>query len=598
MLCTRKLSENYCIKTKKSKRWESEFTMYALIAAVPILLTVVFMVGFNWPAKRALPTAWLAACIIAGAVWKMDIPEIGAQTVQGFLSALETLSIIFGAILLMNVLKQSGAMASINKIFSSVTKDARIQAVIIGYVFAGFIEGAAGFGTPAALAAPILISLGFPPLAAACVCLIYNSTPVCPGPVGVPTLTASGTVASAVQNLGGDPDKFTTMLTRWTCIPHMIGGMVIIIVGVAVLCKFFGKNKKLRDVVPAIPFCLFTGASVGVIYLVMAWFAGPELTSMVAFLSGLAITIFAAKKGFLMPKEVWTFDGMEEWGDKSWMSTQKISENRDKGMSPVLAWLPYVIIGILLVVSRVAFFNIKPILNNDPFILHINNILGFENISWHFKFLWNPGIMPFFFIAILTIFIHRMTKTEAKTAITDTFKQISGAAVALLFGVAMVNLYRYTCNAEIGMSVAKGAVEEFTFANSSMLYIMANALANIFQGAYFIIAPLIGVLGAFMSGSCTVSNTLFASLQFETATLVGLSQVLIVALQNMGGAMGNMICVNNIVSVCATTGTNGNEGKLIRTNIIPCIIYCAVVVTVVGIFLAMGVSPMPEIMPK
>lgn len=572
--------------------------MYALIAAIPILLTVVFMVGFNWSAKRALPTAWFVACIIAGTVWKMKIPEIGAQTVQGFLSALETLSIILGAILLMNVLKQSGAMASINKIFSSITKDARIQAVIVGYVFAGFIEGAAGFGTPAALAAPILISLGFPPLAAACVCLIYNSTPVCPGPVGVPTLTASSTVASAVEHLGGDPDKFTTMLTRWTCIPHMIGGVVIIIVGVAILCKFFGKNKKIKDVLPAIPFCLFTAFSVGVIYLAMAWFAGPELTSMVAFLSGLAITIFAAKKGFLMPKEVWTFDGVEEWGDKSWMSTQKISENKDKGMSPVLAWLPYVIIGILLVVSRVAVFNIKPILNNDPFILHINSIFGFENIGWHFKFLWNPGIMPFMLIAIVTIFIHKMTKEEAKTAVTDSFKQISGAAVALLFGVAMVNLYRYTCNAEIGMSVAKGAVEEFTFANSSMLYIMANALANIFQGAYFIIAPLIGVLGAFMSGSCTVSNTLFSSLQFETATLVGLSQVLIVALQNMGGAMGNMICVNNIVSVCATTGTNGNEGKLIRTNIVPCIIYCTVAVVVVGIFIAVGVNPMPEIMPR
>lgn len=570
--------------------------MYALVAAIPILLTVIFMVGLNWSAKRALPTAWLAACIIAGAVWKMGVLEIGAQTIQGFLSALETLSIIFGAILLMNVLKQSGAMASINRIFSSITKDARIQAIIVGYVFAGFIEGAAGFGTPAALAAPILISLGFPPLAAACVCLIYNSTPVCPGPVGVPTLTASGTVASAVQNLGGDPDKFTTMLTRWTCIPHMIGGVVIIIVGVAILCKFFGKEKKVKDVLPVIPFALFTGASVGVVYLLMAWFAGPELTSMVAFLSGLAITIFAAKKGFLMPKKVWTFDGIEEWGDKSWMSTQKISANKDKGMSPVLAWLPYVVIGVILVLTRVAVFRIKPILSSDPFILHVNNILGFENISWHFKFLWNPGILPFMIIAVLTIFVHKMTKQEAKTAVKDSFKQISGAAVALLFGVAMVNLYRYTSNAEIGMTVAKAAVQEFTFANSSMLYIMAHALANIFQGAYFVIAPLIGVLGAFMSGSCTVSNTLFASLQFETATLIGTSQVLIVALQNMGGAMGNMICVNNIVSVCATTGTSGNEGKLIRTNIIPCIIYCAAAVLIVGVFLAIGVNPMPEIM--
>ena len=101
-----------------------------------------------------------------------------------------------------------------------------------------------------------------------------------------------------------------------------------------------------------------------------------------------------------------------------------------------------------------------------------------------------------------------------------------------------------------------------------------------------------------MSGSCTVSNTLFASLQFETATLVGLSQVLIVALQTMGGGIGNMICVNNIVAVCATTGTNGNEGKLIRTNILPCLLYAAVVAAVVGLLLAAGVDPMPELLTQ
>lgn len=572
--------------------------MYALIAALPILLTVVLMAGFNWPAKRVLPISWLAACLIAGLIWKMGLLEMGAQTIAGFLSALETLFIIFGAILLMNVLKQSGAMASINKIFSGITKDARIQAVLVGYVFAGFIEGAAGFGTPAALAAPILISLGFPPLAAAAVCLIYNSTPVCPGPVGVPTLTASQTVASAVSALGGDADKFTLLLTKWTCIPHMIGGVFIIMIGVAVLCKVFGRNRSFKDALPAIPFCLLTGGVVGVIYIVMAIFTGPELVSMVAFIGALPILIFAAKKGFLMPKEVWTFDGMETWGDKSWMASTTVSTVKEKDMSAVKAWLPYIVIGILLVVTRVAVFNIKPILNEDPFILHINNILGFENISWNFKFLWNPGIMPFILVALITIFVHKMTKDEAKSAVKDSFKQISGAAVALLFGVAMVNLYRYTCNADIGMEILSGeAVETFTNTNSSMLYVMAHALANIFQGAYFIIAPLIGVLGAFMSGSCTVSNTLFASLQFETATLVGLSQVLIVALQNMGGAIGNMTCVNNIVSVCATTGTTGNEGKLIKTNIIPCLIYCAIVAAIVGIFLAVGVNPMPEIMP-
>lgn len=574
--------------------------MYALIAAVPILLTIVLMAGFNWPAKKALPTAWAVAGVIAAMVWKMEILEIGAQTLAGFLSAFETLCIIFGAILLMNVLQQSGAMASINKIFSGITKDARIQAVIVGYVFAGFIEGAAGFGTPAALAAPILIGLGFPPLAAATICLIYNSTPVVPGPVGIPTITAANTVSSAVETLGGNSDTFLSQLTKWSCLPHMVGGFAIIIVGVAILCKVYGKNKSFKDALPAVPFCLATGGVIAVIYLAMSWLVGPELTSMAAFLGALPVLIFMAKKGILMPKQVWTFEGMEEWGDKSWMSNQKMEELKDKNMNPILAWTPYVIIGILLVLSRVETFGLKPILNcevNDTFMIKIQHILGFENINWNFKYLWNPGIFPFMLVAVITIFLHKMKKEEAVTAFKVSCSQITGAAIALLFGVAMVNLYRYTCSAEIGATVAAADFTgEFTSVNSSMLYIMATALANIFKSAYFVVAPVIGVLGAFMSGSCTVSNTLFASLQFETATLVGLSQVFIVALQNMGGAIGNMVCVNNIVSVCATTGTMGNEGKLLRTNVIPAIIYCAIVVIVVGIFMAVGINPMPELM--
>lgn len=120
---------------------------------------------------------------------------------------------------------------------------------------------------------------------------------------------------------------------------------------------------------------------------------------------------------------------------------------------------------------------------------------------------------------------------------------------------------------------------------------MAHAIGGVFSKAYILVAPYIGVLGAFMSGSCTVSNTLFASLQFEVATVLGLNQVLIVALQNMGGAIGNMICINNIVAVGATTGTNGNEGLLIRTNIIPCLLYALIVAGVVALMMAAGVNP-------
>jgi len=163
----------------------------------------------------------------------------------------------------------------------------------------------------------------------------------------------------------------------------------------------------------------------------------------------------------------------------------------------------------------------------------------------------------------------------------DTGKQISGAAIALLFGVAMVNIFRNT---------NYSAPEVM---DGSMLLIMARGLAALAGRAYVVVAPLIGVLGAFMSGSNTVANTLFSGLQFETATLLGLPQVLIVALGSQGGAIGNMVCVNNVVSACATTGTIGNEGKVIRTNAVPCVIYCLVVILVLGTTALMGYNPAP-----
>ena len=564
--------------------------LYALVAAVPIILTVVLMVFFAQPAKRAMPLAWLLTALIAFSLWGMGPREIAARSIAGCLGAFETICIIFGAILLMNILRQSGAMATINRIFAHVTRDARIQTVIVGYVFAGFIEGVAGFGSPAALAAPILISLGFPPLAAASVCLIYNSTPVCPGPVGVPTLTGAAMVREAVIALGGDADRFTHLLTVWTCIPHMIGGVVIIFVGVAVLCRVFGKNHSFRDALPALPFCLFTGFFLGTIYILTALFAGPELVTMTAFLGTLPVVILAARKGFLMPKEVWTFDGTEEEAQGAGGAAPEAGQGRRQSL--FMSLLPYVVICIILFATRLNLFGLKDTLNADPFILHVSSILGFEDISWNFKFLYNPGILPFLVVAVLTLFVHRVDKKRALRALTDSLRQISGAAIALLFGVAMINIYRYTSSETVGAAISSAASAA---SGSSMLYAMANAVARLFSGIYVLVAPLIGVLGAFMSGSCTVSNTLFAGLQFEVATVLALPQVLIVALQNMGGAIGNMICINNIVAVCATAGTNGKEGRLIRTNILPCLLYALIVGLIVAGLIAAGVRPMPEL---
>ena len=190
--------------------------MYALIAFIPLVVVVVLMIAFNWPATRALPLAWALSLIIAGVFWQLGPVDMTGLTLRGFLDAFTTLFIIFGAILIMNTLSASGAMSAINGLFKGVSQDARILAILIGFLFGAFIEGAAGFGTPAALAAPLLISVGFPPLAAAVVALICNSTPVCFGAVGTPTNTAFATVKDAVVDGGANPDAWLMALTQWS----------------------------------------------------------------------------------------------------------------------------------------------------------------------------------------------------------------------------------------------------------------------------------------------------------------------------------------------------------------------------------------------
>lgn len=556
--------------------------MYAIIAFIPIIVTVVLMVGFNWPAKRALPLAWVLAFVIGVAVWKMSITAAVTQTVIGFLEAFAVLVIIFGAILIMNTLAASGAMAAINRMFTGISSDARIQAIIIGFIFGAFIEGAAGFGTPAALAAPLLISVGFPPLAAAIVALIYNSVPVCYGAVGTPTNSAFAVVSESVTNLGHSAEDFLSELTFFSALNMAVGAFVIITIGIIVLVTMFGKDAEHRKVSRAFevfPFIVFVAVVFDVVYLIIARFIGPELVSLIAAVVTLFVVLATSKSGFLMPKNEWTFDVKENW-DKSWLSVSEVSEPAQSDMPLVKAWLPYFIIGGALVITRV-WSTLQP----DSWAGAMKGFkITLPVINWSWAILWNPGVI-FIIVALITIALHKMDGEAVKTAWVGSLNQVKGAAIALLFGVAMVYIFRNSANDSVTVTYMMDGASKGL---GSMLTMMADGLGSIFRGAYIIIAPLIGVLGAFMSGSNTVSNTLFSGLQFETATMVGLPQVIIVALQNNGGAIGNMVCVNNVVSACATTGTMGNEGKIIRTNFVPCIAFCIVVVVVSFIVMNLG----------
>ncbi|MBS3939033.1 MAG: L-lactate permease [Peptococcaceae bacterium] len=529
----------------------------ALLAFLPIVATVVLMSGFNWPAKKAMPTVWLGAVVLGLFVWQMAPIRIVAATIEGALSAANLLIIVFGAILLLNTLKTSGAMAVISKGFHGISKDRRVQAIIIGWMFGAFVEGAAGFGTPAALAAPLLVGLGFPPLAAASIALIFNSTPVSFGAVGTPVLLG---VRSAVAGLIPEAQMtgYLMQVGIWTSSIHAVFGVFLPLFTICLMTKFFGKKRSWREGLEAAPFAIFAGLAFVVPYLIMANFFGPELPSLVGALIGLVVVTVAAKNNFLTPKTTWDFAPAKEW-DKEWGEAQALPTEKpqQKSMSLFLAWTPYILIGAILVASRLPALGLSAPLR--AWTIRWPNILGQAGVNYSLQPWWSPGILPFVLVAILTILLHGMKTKDVAHAWRTTIKQLIPASIALVFAIAMVRIL-----VQSNLNLA---------GYDSMLITMSTFTAQVVGSLWPLISPFVGVLGAFIVGSNTVSNILFGGFQHSIAETLGISRTIVMALQVVGGAIGNMICVHNVVAACAVVGNLGQEGKIIARNMLPAMLY-------------------------
>ncbi|PKM87747.1 MAG: L-lactate permease [Firmicutes bacterium HGW-Firmicutes-12] len=530
--------------------------MLAFMAVLPIIVVVIMMAALNYPAKKALPVAWILSCIVALTAWGMELKTVFGASIYGAIKSLDVLLVIFGAVLILNTLKLSGAMASINNGFKGITTDRRIQALIVAWLFGAFIEGAAGFGTPAALAGPLLVGLGFPPLAAAMIALIYNSIPVPFGVVGVPTFGAMSVLEQSLSSAPMSIEAFRFLLSKWIAVPQAVIGTFVPLLGLCFLTKFFGEERSIKPALAVAPFAIFAGLAFTIPFLVTAWFLANELPSLIGALIGLPIVLWAAKSGFLVPKKNWDFPEKSKW-DETWIGVNNnLDQEDEKSSMPLwLAWTPYFLIATILVLTRVPSLGLKGWMTQQ--VLTIPPVFGFSVFTYKLSYLFSPGTV-FAIIALITVILHRMTKEQTINAWKLTFKQLASPLIALVFGVAMVQLM---LNSNINPSNM-----------DSMMVEMAKAAVNIFGSAWPLVSPFVGVLGSFISGSNTVSNILFAAFQFDVATQLNISHTLIVALQVIGGAMGNMICVNNIVAACATVGAIGVEGILIRRNFIPCLI--------------------------
>lgn len=552
--------------------------MQGFLALLPIIVVAIFLVGLRWPASKAMPLSYITVVLVGLFAWKLPGMQILGGSIKGLGVSITLLYIIFGSVLVLYTLMESGGLAQIRQSLIGVSADRRIQVIIVAWLFGSFIEGASGFGTPAAVAVPLMLGLGFPAFAAVIAGMMIQSTPVSFGAVGTPMRVGVGTGLGTGADQGvnefaaqiGIPivdaagkldtiayyDQFVALFAHNVAILHFVGGFLTPLFVVAFMTRFFGKNKSWSEGIAIWPFALFSALAFTIPYVLINRFVNYELTSMLGGLIGLAIVIYAAKNKFLTPKEedTWDFIDKKEW-DPSWTGSVEVHYvEKPGGMSTFKAWLPYVFVAGLILITRLT----------PPLKAWLNSVVitypPIGGLAEKWAILYSPGTI-FIIVSFLTFLVHGMKMDGYKKAWTQAGKVTAGASVALIFTVPMVQV----------LINSGGGAAGFL----SMPYAMAEAVYSLAGGMWPLFAPIIGGLGAFVAGSNTVSNMTFSLFQFQTAQLIvdgnpalapmaNSWPIWVVALQAIGGAAGNVICIHNVVAASAVVGFLGREGDVIR----------------------------------
>ncbi len=544
----------------------------ALLAVSPISLAAVLLMAWRWPAKRTMPVVFGLSVVIALTAWEISVDNIVASTIQGLVLTIEILFIIFAAIWLLNTLKHSGAIATIKNGFSNISNDRRVQVIIIVWMFGSFIEGASGFGTPAAIVAPLLLALGFPAMAAVMLGMMVQSTAVTFGAAGTPILVG---VRGGLQSPGFTEllsqsnitlPQYLQIVTNKVVLLHGITGVIMPLFMVMMMTRFYGRKRSWKEGLEILPFATLGGVAFTVPYALAGYLLGPEFPSLIGALIGLVIVIAAARQGWLVPKKSWDFDTKTNWPD-SWQGKLHIeSEAAGTSMGLLKAWAPYILVALFLVLSRLPQLPFKDILG--ALILRWENILG-TPISASSSPFYLPGAI-IILVVLITIVLHGMTRNMISNSFRESIRMILGAGVVLIFAIPMVRIYINSGYNELGIASMPVAMAEWVASNVGAIW------------PFF--APSIGALGAFIAGSNTVSNLMFSLFQFGVAESLVLSTSSVVALQAVGAAAGNMIAIHNVVAASATVGLLGREGETLRRTILPTAYYL-VVVGILGVIL-------------
>jgi len=497
--------------------------LLVVAAAAPILLILLLMLALQWSAARAglvalALAAWLAHALFGFGDSSPGLDAARAYTgvaAEGGFLALTILWILWPALALHRLQQDSGAIETLRSGLSRLTAEPALQALLVGWLLALFFEGAAGFGTPVALAAPILVGLGFAPVNAVVLALLGHAAGVSFGALGTPVLAQV-----ALTGLDAIDIAWRTALLH-----ALLGGVLMV---------FFVRTLAASGHAPGRGWAALAAAGFLLPSLALAALVGPELATLGGALIGGAAFVVALRR--------------------------RSGGSRAPGLARALA--PYAVLVALVVVTRAV-----------PALAHA---LGALTIEWQLFDSYRASMQPLthpgtllMTALLLGALLQRVPMQAVGAALGHAARQLVPVTAALL---AMLMLSRLMLHAGLIGTLEQAAVQSV-------------------GAAWPWVAPAVGALGSFVTGSATASNVLFTTLQAQTATTLGLPVTSIVAAQGFGAAVGNIVCPHNIVAGAATVGLAGREAEVLRRTLLPCLLYLALGGAVVAALAAASMPP-------
>jgi lactate permease len=504
-----------------------------LFASIPVIVMLVGLGFFHMKAHIAAGLGLICAILIAAVIFGMPIEMASKAALLGGLTGLLPIGwIVLNIIFLYQLTEQNGSFKVLQDSIAGITEDRRLQLLLIAFAFGAFFEGAAGFGTPVAVTAAILIGLGFSPLAASGLSLIANTAPVAYGALGTPIITMAKVHGYDLMALSGMVGRqlpiFSFLVPFW------------------LIWAFAGK-KAMLQIWPAI---FVTGFSFALSQFYVSNYIGPELVDVIAALVSMTSLVLFLK--VWSPKEIWKSTSLKNHQESPVTDAPLVASKVHTRAEVIRAWMPWIILTVFVFVwglpSVKAFFNglYAPKFPIDGLHNMVEKVAPAvanptkEAAIYVFGLLSTTGTG----ILLAAIVGGLFMRYNPFTLVLSYFKTIWAVRLSLLTIVLMLGLGTVTRYS--GLDTTLG----LAFATTGVLY------------PFF--GTLMGWLGVALTGSDTASNVLFGGMQRVAADQLGLSPNLMGAANSSGGVMGKMIDAQSIVVASTATRWYGHEGDILR----------------------------------